>query len=450
MINKYFLPIFISLFTLFFISCGTESTPVYTLSTSVNGEGTISPSSGEFEEGETVTLTGSSTDGWSFVRWEGDWSSTQNPSSISMNSNKNIIGVFERKDFNLTITIGGEGTVQERIVSQPKTTEYPYETVVELTPNPSEGWRFVEWGGDLSGSESPIQITVDREKNVTVTFEKKEYPLNITIEGEGTVEENIVQPKSTEYPFETVVELTPNPSEGWGFVEWKGDISGIENPKQITIDREKNITVKFSPIVFLGENGVTVMCPDGNIGDIGIMDGVEYEVVDNELLRQRFKEGRDSFERKVCVSHVTNMDRIFRETSFNQPIKDWDVSSVTSMAEMFLETPFNQSIGEWDVSNVEYMSDMFVDSQFDQPIGEWDVSNVMTMEWMFRDSQFNQPIENWDVRNVVSMPNMFENSQFNQNISTWCVSHITSEPDNFSTNSPLTSQNKPKWGTCPD
>ena len=45
---------------------------------------------------------------------------------------------------------------------------------------------------------------------------------------------------------------------------------------------------------------------------------------------------------------------------------------------------------------------------------------------------------------------MFEQaSSFNQNLSGWCVSNITSEPQRFSQNSPLSTPNKPVWGTCP-
>jgi surface protein len=40
-------------------------------------------------------------------------------------------------------------------------------------------------------------------------------------------------------------------------------------------------------------------------------------------------------------------------TSFNQPVRDWDVSNVTNMTQMFASaTAFNQPIGDWDVSNV--------------------------------------------------------------------------------------------------
>jgi uncharacterized protein (TIGR02145 family) len=166
--------LFYSLFIgMFLLSCGTENKPTFILSTTVSPSegGTITPPTGEYSEGEIISLEAIPTSsGWRFVRWEGDWTGDVNPVNIGMTRSYNIIGVFERRNYFLSITIEGEGTVEERIVLQ-KSTEYPYQTVVELTPVPSEGWTFVEWGGDLSGSEVPQLVTVSDEKNVTVTFE---------------------------------------------------------------------------------------------------------------------------------------------------------------------------------------------------------------------------------------------------------------------------------------
>ena len=204
------------------------------------------------------------------------------------------------------------------------------------------------------------------------------------------------------------------------------------------------------------------------------------------------------------VSNVTNMRAMFSNTLFNQDITGWNVSSVTNMAEMFASAAFNQNISEWDVSNVTDMSSMFVGkfdyanifnqdisnwdvssvtktyrmftfSEFNQDISEWDVSSVTDMAEMFSFTPFNQDISNWDVTSVINMYGMFYNAQlfnqdigswdvnsvnnldlmfyyakaFNQNLSKWCVSYFTSEPYKFSEDSPLTEENKPKWGTCP-
>jgi surface protein len=149
------------------------------------------------------------------------------------------------------------------------------------------------------------------------------------------------------------------------------------------------------------------------------------------------------------VSNVTDMGFMFAGSQFNQPIGNWDVSSVTRMVNLFVGSTFNQPIGDWDVSSVTDMEWMFWNSQYNQPIGNWDVSNVTNMFRMFGNSQFNQPIGNWDVSSVTNMSIMFSNSQFNYPINFWCVTKITSEPSEFSTNSPLTPENKPVWGTCP-
>lgn len=438
--------IYLSVLTVLLITgCGTETTPTYTLTTEVVGNGTLNPTSGQFDEGESVTITSTPDSGWVFSNWEGDLISSQTPATITMDSDKRIIGVFKRKEYTLNITIEGEGSVSERIVSQPKVTDYLFETVIELTSIPSEGWEFVEWSGDVSSQDTVIEISINQEKSITANFKVKPFLLN--------------------------------------------------------------------------DNGVTIMCPESNVGDKGFVNGVEYESVDNELLVKRRNEGADLS--KVCTSHVTSLNsffynttiqpeidswdvsnvttmvNLFTDSEFNQQIRHWDVSNVTNMSGIFQDSKFNLDISNWDVSSVVNMGGMFVRSNFDGDISDWDVGNVTDMDYlfyeskfnqdiskwdvssvermistfyksnfnnsllnwnvsnviimnnMFRESNFNQPIGNWNVSNVTQMNFMFNSSEFNQDISNWCVSQIASIPSGFSRNSPLTNENKPKWGTCP-
>lgn len=51
-------------------------------------------------------------------------------------------------------------------------------------------------------------------------------------------------------------------------------------------------------------NDITIKCSDANPGDIGVVDGVKYEAVNNDLLRQRIDGGSDVT--KLCVSLVTD------------------------------------------------------------------------------------------------------------------------------------------------
>lgn len=199
---------------------------------------------------------------------------------------------------------------------------------------------------------------------------------------------------------------------------------------------------------FLDSNGITIKCENTVSGDKGFVDGIEYESVDNDLLRQRIKEGSDVS--LLSTTLVTDMYELFKESNFDQPIGSWDVSNVTDMGSMFSKSTFNQTIGSWDVKNVTDMNFMFYGSSFNQPIENRNVNNVLEMSGMYWNSQFNQPIGDWSLNSVIEMRCMYINSQFNQDISDWCVNSIHEEPREFSSRSLLTEQNKPQWGNCLD
>lgn len=58
-------------------------------------------------------------------------------------------------------------------------------------------------------------------------------------------------------------------------------------------------------------------------------------------------------------------------------------------------------------------------------------------------------VSKWNMKNATTAARMFKDSGFNQNLRQWCVTNLKSEPSEFSTGAPLTTGNKPVWGTCP-
>ena len=99
-------------------------------------------------------------------------------------------------------------------------------------------------------------------------------------------------------------------------------------------------------------------------GEKASFNGTVYEVVDNQLLRERVRQQADLT--KLCTSLVTDMSGLFTKTKISQPIHYWDVSQVEDMSRMFAQSIFNHPIGNWELSKVKTMRSMFQDSCFNR------------------------------------------------------------------------------------
>jgi uncharacterized repeat protein (TIGR02543 family) len=60
-------------------------------------------------------------------------------------------------------------------------TQYQDGTIVELTAMTNPGYTFTDWGGDASGTDNPVSVTMDGDKSVTANFvfEPIEEPLPV-------------------------------------------------------------------------------------------------------------------------------------------------------------------------------------------------------------------------------------------------------------------------------
>lgn len=119
---------------------------------------------------------------------------------------------------------------------------------VQLTATPNEGWIFTGWEGNLAGDNNPETLKIKSNAWVRAVFEKRTYSLTLTVEGNGTILEKVIQEKTVDHSHGTVVELQPAPETGWRFSHWGGTLSGNETPKQITVDQPVSVTATFVPL----------------------------------------------------------------------------------------------------------------------------------------------------------------------------------------------------------
>lgn len=249
--SSLFSVLFILGLLLISISCTTENTPVYTLSTSVEPAeaGTLSPTTAQAEEGESIQITATPNEHWEHVGWTGDLTgTTESTVFVFMDKDRNVTALFEKVDYPVTINVEGEGNVNTEIISQKSTTEeFPHASVIKLTAEPATGWEFIEWGGEVEGNDPEIEIEVGGPIEVTATFERIDYKLILNITGQGEVTQTILPATTTEteYPFETLVQLNAIPAQNWEFAEWSGEVSGTDPEIIVDMQNEKVINALF-------------------------------------------------------------------------------------------------------------------------------------------------------------------------------------------------------------
>ena len=83
---------------------------------------------------------------------------------------KNLLkigGSADELGLNVTASPAAAGTVTK----SPSANYYAPKTTVQLTAKANEGWKFVGWEGDVTGSTETISVTMDKEKSVVAKFE---------------------------------------------------------------------------------------------------------------------------------------------------------------------------------------------------------------------------------------------------------------------------------------
>ena len=234
---------FLSFFLL--VSCKQEISFNITTSVQPNNGGSIiiTPSSGSVLEGTSVSFTANPNGEYIFTGWSGSISGTENPKTVTVTSDLNVIANFELKTYPLIVYIEGEGVVNERVISTK--TDYGVGTVVELTATPASGWSFSHWEGDLTGNTNPEQITVLGDKSVKAVFTKNKYSYNLKIVGPGVVDEYLVKETKTTLDYGTTVLLKAFPADGAVFKGWSGDLTGTDTEVFVNMDDIKDITATF-------------------------------------------------------------------------------------------------------------------------------------------------------------------------------------------------------------
>ena len=461
----------------------------YTILVSASEGGSVNSQGGSYAQNATATFTATAADGFVFSGWSGDATGMTNPLSFLVTNDATIVANFTRSNFSFNIQTSGQGTVVEELVSSAKAkTDYESGSTVRLTATPETDWLFYRWEGLSRGFidaatgqeevstdfENPIEVELNSSINATATFEqilteeeietgvvgkwkiRKPKSASKTLAANCVMDEAIFRSDGTftllldEQIIRGTYVVTEVQSSAFHILLVSGetDAGRIENltvtnnfisftfissdcNKSFKGDRDRNydeVTDPYAAKIFLAPNGITIKCPNAEIGHTEEFNEKTYEVVDNSSLMTKVNNDEDVT--CVCTSRVTSMSKLFKDKEdFNQNIGSWDTSGVTDFTWMFQNaSAFNQDIGNWDVSQVTKSYQMFTNAvTFNHDIGNWNTSNITDMDNMFAGATaFNQDIGGWDTSKVTDMYAMFTNAtSFNQNIGNWDTSKVT-------------------------
>jgi hypothetical protein len=148
-------------------------------------------------------------------------------------------GQAQATGYTLTVYSQGSGTIAEN----PTNSSYPSGVTVTLTAAPSTGWYFANWSGNASGTNNPLNVTMNSNLVITGAFlAYPTYTLSLVTNGQGTI---VLNPPGGSYYSNTTVTVTATPASGWLFTGWSGASTSTNDPLNFALKANSSLTGNF-------------------------------------------------------------------------------------------------------------------------------------------------------------------------------------------------------------
>ena len=245
----------------FQLSVQIAGTGTGTVSSTPSGINCGSDCKANFDDGTSVTLTPTATDGSTFAGWGGACSGTSS-CKLTISANTSVTATFTAAapPPTSTLTVDLAGTGSGSVTSSPSgiscgtqcSATYDNGTQVTLSATPVAGSTFTGWGGACTGT-APCVVTVNTNTSVTATFSGTAVTLSVTLagNGSGTVTSspagiNCGSTCSAPFNSGTQVTLTATPAQGSTFAGYSGG-GCTSNPScLLTLTANTQVTATFN------------------------------------------------------------------------------------------------------------------------------------------------------------------------------------------------------------
>ena len=281
----------------------------YWLSTSTNGNGTVTAADGWYAADGSTNLTATAGANWHFSGWSGDTNGcgiAGNVITATMTQARSITANFavDRK----TLTV-----VSEQGGASPGTETADYNTALSqfVTNSPVSGGvgtQYVCTAGAVVGNDytqvSPTNVTLTLTNNAVLTWR---WITNVNLTCSAGANGSISGACNEWYQLGGSVTVTANPANYYRFVAWMGTVNSTSNPLSLTMNQSHfvvaqfavNLAAKSTPTWWLAQYGWT------NNFDAAETNDADH---DGSLNWQEYIAGTDPTNR-LSVLCVTNLRR---------------------------------------------------------------------------------------------------------------------------------------------
>ena len=248
--------------------------------TSTEGGSVTTPGEGTFAYGSeaVVDLVATPDEGYRFDEWTGNVSTIAdiyaNATNITMNSDYTITANFVAiYDLTTSSTAGGS-------VTDPGEGVFTYDEgeVVDLVATTDGGYQFVEWTGDVDtiADVYAASTTVTMDDNYSVVANFEEIPLiqyDLTIS--STIGGSVTTPGEGVFTYgqASVIGIAAEAEEGYGFVQWTGDVGTVADvynaSTAITMNDDYSVTANFEELSSLQYDLTTLSTEGGSVTEPG-------------------------------------------------------------------------------------------------------------------------------------------------------------------------------------
>jgi hypothetical protein len=217
-----------------------------TLTVIVVGQGSTNVTgTHSYNEFTNVTVLATPSSGYFLDHWilNNTGAGSKNPYTINMTANYDLTAVFTPIQYNLTVTVSGQGSTNAT-----GTFTHDAFTNVTVLATPDSGYVLEYWtlNGSSVGSVNPYTINMTANYNLIAVFTPVQVTLTVQVSGQGVTNATGTFPHNQ---FTNVTVLA-TPDAGYFFDHWllNTTSAGSVNPYTINMTANYDLTAVFSAV----------------------------------------------------------------------------------------------------------------------------------------------------------------------------------------------------------